>query len=493
MAGQKILFVTSEAHPLIKTGGLGDVSGSLPATLKAQRNDVRIIMPAYRDAMRKAEKLGFASFKLKGLPETVRLLEGRFPDTTVKLWLVDSPAHFDRPGGPYADPDGHDWSDNADRFAIFSRAVAAVALNQANVDWQPDIVHCNDWQSGLVPALLSQYPQRPATIFTIHNLAYHGSFHADTFNRLHLPDNLWDMNGLEFHGGLSFIKGGLSFADMINTVSPTYAKEICTPEFGYGLEGLLQYRIDRLKGILNGVNYKEWDPATDTHLTHHYDVHNLKGKAKNKRDLQKEFKLPIKTKAPLLGLVGRLVEQKGIDLILEIIPKLIKTGAQLIVLGTGDKKFQQTLEKATKRHPDNISVHIGFSETLAHQIEAGVDMFLMPSRFEPCGLNQIYSLRYGTVPIVHNTGGLADTVIDANYENIENNSANGFQFETASAEDLWQAVDRAITLYQGQPNTWRQLLVSGMKQDFSWKKSAKYYLELYKQAQSHNKNQSHKQ
>ena len=289
MAVQKILFVTSEAYPLIKTGGLGDVSGSLPATLKAQRNDVRIIMPAYRDAMRKAEKLGFASFKLKGLPETVRLLEGRFPGTTIKLWLVDSPTHFDRPGGPYVDPDSHDWSDNADRFAIFSRTVAAVALNQADVNWQPDIVHCNDWQSGLVPALLSQYPQRPATVFTIHNLAYHGSFHADVFKRLHLPENLWSMDGLEFHGGLSFIKGGLSFADMINTVSPTYAKEICTPEFGYGLEGLLQYRIDRLKGILNGVNYKEWDPATDPYLTHHYDICNLNGKAKNKRALQKKF------------------------------------------------------------------------------------------------------------------------------------------------------------------------------------------------------------
>ncbi len=483
MANNKILFVTSEAYPLIKTGGLGDVAGSLPVALKAQRNDIRIIMPAYRDAMRKAEKLGFASFHMEGVPETVRLLEGRLPGTTVKLLLVDSPVHFDRPGGPYADPDGHDWGDNAERFATFARVVSAVALNKAELDWQPDIVHCNDWQSGLVPALLSPHPNRPATIFTIHNLAYHGHFDSSKFQSLHLPHFLWGMQGLEFHHGLSFIKGGLVFADMINTVSPTYAEEIRTPHFGYGLDGLLNHRADRLVGILNGVDYKQWNPANDLYLKHHFDSHKLDGKAKNKGELQKQFGLPQQADTPLLGLVGRLVEQKGIDLVLDIIPQLIELDVQLVVLGTGAKTFQAELEAAAAKHPQQIAVHIGFSEAMAHQIEAGADMFLMPSRFEPCGLNQIYSLCYGTAPIVRHTGGLADTVIDANDENIKLGQASGFHFEHASANELLQACQRAISIYRQQPKLWKKIITTGMKQDFSWKQSAKHYLKLYQTAQ----------
>ena len=482
MASSKILFVTSEAYPLVKTGGLGDVAGSLPAALKAQRQDVRIIMPAYREAMRKAEKLGFASFQIEGIPDTVRLLEGRLPGTTVKLLLVDSPAHFDRPGGPYFDPDGHDWGDNAERFAIFSRVTTAVALNKAGLDWQPDIVHCNDWQSGLVPALLNQYPNRPATIFTIHNLAYHGQFDPAKFQSLKLPEHLWGVNGLEFHGGLSFIKGGLVFADMINTVSPTYANEIRTPHFGHGLDGLLNYRADRLVGILNGVDYKQWNPAKDPHLKHTYDANSMEGKASNKRQLQKQSGLPQLTDTPLFGLVGRLVEQKGIDLVLSIIPQLVQANAQLVVLGTGDKTYQSKLKEAAAQYPDHIAAHIGYSESLAHLIEAGSDMFLMPSRFEPCGLNQIYSLRYGTAPIVRHTGGLADTVIDATDENIKNKTATGFQFEHPTHEGLWWASERAISIFRKQPETWQQIISTGMKQDFSWKQSAKRYLELYQLA-----------
>ena len=483
MASNKILFVTSEAYPLVKTGGLGDVAGSLPAALKAQRQDVRIIMPAYREAMRKAEKLGFASFQIEGIPETVRLLEGRLPGTTVKLLLVDSPAHFDRPGGPYVDPDGHDWGDNAERFAIFSRVTTAVALNRAGLEWQPDIVHCNDWQSGLVPALLNQYPNRPATVFTIHNLAYHGQFDPAKFQSLKLPEYLWGVDGLEFHGGLSFIKGGLVFADMINTVSPTYANEIRTPYFGHGLDGLLNYRADRLVGILNGVDYKQWNPAKDPHLKHAYDAQSLEGKANNKRQLQKQSGLPQLTETPLFGLVGRLVEQKGIDLVLNIIPQLVQANAQLVVLGTGDKTYQSELQDAAITYPDHIAAHIGYSESLAHLIEAGSDMFLMPSRFEPCGLNQIYSLRYGTAPIVRRTGGLADTVTDATAENIKKKTATGFQFEHSTHEGLWWACERAISIFRDQPKVWRQIINTGMKQDFSWKQSAKRYLELYQRAQ----------
>ncbi len=478
----KILFVASEALPLVKTGGLGDVAGSLPAALKALRHDVKIIMPAYREAMHKAEKLRFASFRMEGVPETVRLLEGRLPGTRVKLLLVDSPNHFDRPGGPYADPQGHDWADNPDRFAMLARVAVAVATDHARLEWQPDIVHCNDWQSGLVPALLSLYPRRPATVFTIHNLAYQGYFAPETFEHLHLPHQLWGINGLEFHGGLSFIKGGLSFADMISTVSPTYAKEIQTPAYGCGLEGLLNHRRERLRGILNGVDYSHWNPAKDRYIRSHYDHRNLAAKAPNKAALQKEFGLPLKADAPLLGLVGRLVEQKGIDLILGILPRLVELGAQIALIGSGERHFEEALSELARIYPNNIATFIGYDEPRAHRVEAGADMFLMPSRFEPCGLNQIYSLRYGTIPIVRRTGGLADTVIDTNTETIANGTATGIQFQHSSVEGLLWASEKAIHIYRNEPDLWRKMMVAGMKQDFSWKKSAREYLQLYQQA-----------
>jgi len=478
----KILFVTSEAYPLIKTGGLADVSGSLPIALKTLRNDIRVIMPGYRAAIRQAEKLGFASFEMEGIPPSVRLLEGRLPGSSVKLLLVDSAELFDRSGGPYINETGHDWPDNPERFALFCQVATAVARNKAGLDWQPEIVHCNDWQSGLVPALLSQYPDRPATIFTIHNLAYHGHFGPEYFDTLDLPKALHGMHGVEFHGGLSFIKGGLHFADMINTVSPTYAQEIRTPAFGYGMEGLLNHRADRLVGILNGVDYKQWDPESDPLIPHHFSAKQLDGKAQNKLALQQEFGLPQQADVPLLGLVGRLVEQKGIDLVLSMIPQLVAANAQLVVLGTGHKHYQHELEAAARSYPHQIAVHIGFSEALAHRVEAGADLFLMPSRFEPCGLNQIYSLRYGTLPIVRRTGGLADTVVDAHDETITDQSATGFVFEHATGEGLWWATERALQLYHQQPETWQQMIRQAMSEDFSWRKSARHYQALYEQA-----------
>jgi starch synthase len=481
----KILFVASEAHPLIKTGGLGDVAGSLPPALKAQRHDVRIIMPGYRAAMQKAEKLCFASLKLEGVPETVRLLTGKLPGTNVQLYLVDSPAHFDRPGGPYLDPDGHDWGDNAERFATFAQTVISVALNKAGQDWTPDIVHCNDWQSGLIPALLSLYPRRPATVFTIHNLAYHGHFHKDTFTQLSLPHELWGIGGLEFYDGLSFIKGGLAFADMLNTVSPTYAEEIRTPAFGHGMDGLINHRGDRLRGILNGADYKEWDSTTDPHLAAHFDARHLNGKATNKQHLQKQFGLPQDPNVPLLATVGRLAEQKGVDLIMTNLPRIIELGAQIVIVGSGDKALQKSLQDFAKPYPSQMGVFIGFNEALAHQVEAGADMFLMPSRFEPCGLNQIYSLRYGTVPVVRHTGGLADTVVDASEENFVAGAATGFLFEHATPEGLGSAIERAVDCYRHQPQRWRSLITNGMKQDFSWRQSAKHYLDLYAEALAH--------
>jgi starch synthase len=476
----KILFATSEAQPLIKTGGLGDVSGSLPPALKVLRHDVRMILPAYRGTLTPAGNLKVvAELDLPGNPHTVRLLQGQLPGTRVSLYLVDSPMHFDRPGGPYGGPDGSDWPDNASRFALFSRAVCAVALGQAGLDWAPQVVHCNDWQTGLVPALLAQEHNAPATLFTIHNLAYQGLFSWHTFQSLELPYELWSMHAMEFYGQFSFIKGGLTYADWLTTVSPSYAREICTPEFGYGLEGLLQHRADRLSGILNGVDYATWDPAHDPMIRHAYTADSLDEKFANKTALQRKFGLTEDATVPLVGMVGRMVEQKGIDLVIGALDLLMQHDMQLVVLGAGEKNFEDTL-KAAAQHYSALGVQVGYDEPTAHLIEAGADMFLMPSRFEPCGLNQMYSLRYGTAPVVRRTGGLGDTVVDANKHSLETGTATGFVFDDANPAALYSTVLRALELYKDQ-SAWRKMIRTGMRQDFSWERSAKSYLALYRQ------------
>lgn len=475
----KILFIASEAHPLIKTGGLGDVAGALPVALHGLDQDVRLLLPAYREAMRRIEDLEVASLLLQDDPDPVRILSGTLPGSTVPVWLVDSPRHFDRAGNPYVGPDGRDWPDNAERFAAFARSAVAIALNRAGLDWQPDIAHCNDWQTGLVPALLSLHAPRPATVFTVHNLAYQGLFPEGEYRRLGLPAALWSVHGLEFYGQASYIKGGLAYADMLSTVSPTYAEEICTPAFGCGLEGLLRERADRLQGILNGADYSEWDPRHDPHLAHHYDAQSLQGKAKNKAELQRELGLPREGDIPLIGLVGRLVEQKGVDLVLAILPELLQEPVQVMILGNGNKTFEQALTTLAAHYPQRCYVRVGFSEPLAHRIEAGADLFLMPSRYEPCGLNQIYSLRYGTPPLVRRTGGLADTVVDLD-EGID--KATGFIFDDASPRALLDTVRRALRLYRDEPASWRRLVQNGMGRDYGWERSAKAYLALYQQA-----------
>ncbi|QKT04536.1 glycogen synthase GlgA [Ectothiorhodospiraceae bacterium 2226] len=475
-----ILFATSEAHPLIKTGGLGDVAGSLPGALQQIGLQVTLMMPAYRAAVERAGELKeVTSFTVPGSAEPVRLLEGRLDD--VRLWLVDSPYHYDRPGGPYAGPDGVDWPDNAQRFAVFGRAVTLAALGRIG-GWHPDVVHCNDWQSGLVPALLAPEPQRPATIFTVHNLAYHGLFPWETFAALQLPFELWSMHAMEFYNQFSFIKGGLVFADWITTVSPTYAQEIRTPEFGCGLDGLLNFRADRLVGILNGVDYAVWDPAHDPHIARAYDARSLRNKAANKRALQAKLGLAKESKPALLGMVSRLVEQKGVDLLLESIDWLMAREAQLAVLGTGHPPFEEALRAAAQRYPGRVGVEIGYDEQFAHLIEAGADLFLMPSRFEPCGLNQIYSLRYGTPPVVRRTGGLADTVVDATPAAVKAGEATGFVFDAASAAGFQEAIDRALRLRAEQARAWGRVRTTAMAQDYSWQNSAQHYLELYQRA-----------
>jgi starch synthase len=474
----KILFATSEAHPLIKTGGLADVSGSLPRALKNLRHDVRLVLPNYRGVAERAGALKtVARLSLPGTPEPVRILQGRLPGTAVRLYLVDSPLHYDRPAGPYTGPDGKDWPDNAQRFALFARVTCELAMNRGDVDWAPELVHCNDWQTGLVPPMLSRETDPPATVFTIHNLAYQGLFDWDTFRGLGLPRQWWSMDALEFHDHFSFIKGGLVFSDRITTVSPTYAREIRTTEFGCGLEGLLSHRSQKLSGILNGVDYREWNPGRDERIAKTYTARTLDRKLANKRALQQAYALP-EGDMPVLGHVGRLVEQKGIDLLLEILPSLLERDVQLVLLGSGQPELEAALRAAQARHPTRIGIRIGYDENLAHLIEAGADLFLMPSRFEPCGLNQLYSLRYGTVPIVRRTGGLADSVVDASGEHLAARTATGIQFRNPEPAALLRAIDRGVELY-AQAEVWRQLVVTAMRQDFSWTRSAQEYLKLY--------------
>ncbi len=477
----KVLFAVSEAHPLIKTGGLADFAASLPVALQELRHEVRLVLPAYRPVLAQARDWRVVvRLDLPGYP-AARILQGRLPGTELICWLVDAPALYDRPGGPYADASGHDWPDNAARFALFARAVAQLALDQAGLKWRAGMVHCNDWQTGLVPALLSREAARPATLFTLHNLAYQGLFPAAQFQDLDLPAALWGRDGLEFHGRLSFIKGGLIYADRINTVSPSYAEEITTPALGYGLEGLLRHRAAHLSGILNGVDYRVWDPARDPLIIQNYSPADLAHKAVNKAWLQQHCALPVQEHIPLIGMVGRLVEQKGIDLLLAALPELIKLPLQLVLLGSGARQFEEALTGWARRYPQRLSVHIGYDEALAHRIEAGADMFLMPSRFEPCGLNQLYSLRYGTVPVVRRTGGLADTVVDASRDNLKGDRATGIVFEEAAAPALLDAVRRALDLF-GQAATWRAVMLAGMRQDYSWQASARRYSALYQQA-----------
>ena len=411
---RKILFVTSEAHPLMKTGGLGDVCGSLPQALQTLGADVRLLLPGYRDSRAQAGQLKpVAQITVPLLTQPVTLLEGKLPGTDIQVWLIDFPPAYDRAGNPYLDAEGHPWIDNAARFSLLAQVAVAIARGTAGLAWKPDVVHAHDWQTGLVPALLAEDTVRPATVFTIHNLAYQGLFPYESFLSLRLPASLWSLDALEFHGQLSFIKGGIAFADRVNTVSPTYAREIQTPESGHGLDGLLRHRAARLSGILNGIDDQIWNPARDPILASPYSLQRLAHKAPNKAALQKEFNLPVDAQVTVIGIVSRLAHQKGIDLVLDALPVLRELPIQLVILGTGELEYENALRAEAARTPDRLAVFAGYDEAVAHRIQAGADLFLMPSRFEPCGLSQLYALRYGTVPLVCHVGGLADTVVDA--------------------------------------------------------------------------------
>jgi starch synthase len=483
---KKILFVASEAYPLVKTGGLGDVAYSLPHALAARGADLRLVLPGYRALLSQLDQvhiLGWLDVRGAEGVVSVRILETRHADFRFPLWVVDCPPLFDRPGNPYVDADGQDWPDNAERFAVFARAAALLATDALDLGWRPDVVHTNDWQTGLVAALLADRPNRPKTVFTIHNLAYGGYFPHGDFVRLQLPSHWWSPEGVEFHGGFSMLKAGIVYADAVTTVSPTYAREITTPEFGYGLDGLLLSRAYKLHGILNGIDATIWNPSTDAFLPAHYSVGRINpGKRRNKQALLGRFAAPMDEAAlqtPLFGVVSRLVEQKGIDWVLAALPVLLaETDARFAILGSGQAVYEQELMRLAKQHPERVFVEIGYDEPLAHLIEAGADIFLMPSRFEPCGLNQMYSLRYGTPPVVYRTGGLADTVVDADAATLADGTANGFVFDVPEVAAFLDAIRRALALH-GQPAVWRRVQQAGMGRSFDWRDSAGHYLALY--------------
>ena len=479
-----ILFAASEAFPFIKTGGLGDVVHSLPVALSRLGDDVRLVLPAYRDVLASVDslkELGHWDIQGADVMHRVRILQAHQESLGDYLYLIDVPALFDRAGNPYVHSDGFNWPDNAERFVVFNRAVAQLAKGVPGSSWSPDVVHCHDWQTGLVPAFLSLSEPHPNTVFTIHNLAYDGRFPHTDFSSLSLPPEWWSPDYVEFHDNFSMLKAGMVFADHVTTVSPTYAKEICTPKFGYGFEGVLQNLGDKLSGILNGIDLDTWNPETDSRISQNYNIEQqwLAGKLVNKFDLLMKANLPI-TKAPLLGFIGRLVEQKGVDLITEILPELFSTtDASMVILGSGHMLYETELTTLAELYPEKLHVHIGYSEDLAHQIEAGCDCFIMPSRFEPCGLNQMYSLRYGTPPVVNYTGGLADTVIDATPDTLKDKTANGFVFNDVSGEALLSAIKRALAIYK-KPEQWQQICETAMRQELGWESSARKYQELYR-------------
>lgn len=471
----KILFASSEVYPFVKTGGLADVSQALPEALQAQGHELRIVLPAYRNLKSLIKESNY-KVSYSFLEGKIDIHETTLPKSKVVVWLINCPALFDRAGGPYSDEDDQPWDDNIKRFALFSRAIAAIAIDQLGLKWQPDILHCNDWQTALAPALLQSEKSSPGIVFTIHNLAYQGIFPMPQALELQLSTELYSHESMEFYGQFSFLKGGVLYADHVTTVSPTYSEEIQTEKYGAGLHDFLSYQSEKLSGIINGISYEEWNPSTDTFIFENYNSNSIERKQDNKKQLQTDFKLPITNKAPLFACVSRLVSQKGIDLILKALPLLIKKGAQIVVLGKGDDKIETELAILAEANPGNIYIKLGYDEALAHKITAAADFFLMPSRFEPCGLNQMYSQAYGTIPIVRKTGGLTDTVLD-NIQNAENST--GICFQQENAKDLLNAIERALAIYMDK-KLFNQIRLNGMQQNYSWKSSAKQYLNIYR-------------
>ncbi len=480
-----IVFATSECVPFAKTGGLADVCGSLPKEIARLGHQTCVFMPAYRQT-----KLAGIDFKPLDIrleiainTETVsgNVLQTRLPQSNVPVFLIDQPKYFDR-ASLYGE-NGKDFDDNCQRFAFFCRATLET---MRFLGLKPDLIHCNDWQTGLIPAYVAtEYAGQPgfedtSTLMTIHNLAYQGVFWHWDMLLTGMDWKHFNWKEMEFYGQLNLLKTGIAFADAISTVSPTYAEEIQTAELGCGMENILRHRRANLTGIINGID-ESWNPKTDPHIAANYDASDWQlHKPKCKRVLQKELGLPERLDVPLIGLVGRLAQQKGWSLILELMSRWLESmDVQWAILGTGQPEYHDTLEELAKRFPERLGLILGFDNQLAHQIEAGSDIFLMPSEYEPCGLNQMYSLKYGTVPVVRATGGLADTVVDADTSAISAGNANGFSFSPYNVEALEVTLNRAVGMYNDYQDLWKQLVNTGMRQDFSWAASAKRYEQLY--------------
>ena len=480
----KIAFASSEVVPFAKTGGLADVAGALPKEISNLGNEVKVFMPKYYTINEYEyghhydSLIGELKISVGGYEHSVHVFYGKLPDSDVDIYFVHYPNFFHREK-IYTE----DW-DEDERFILFSKAVIQI---MQKLGWAPDIMHVNDWQTSLIPVLLKENYGwdrlflKTKTVLTIHNIGYQGRFSLESYKRAELPPHLYENNGILVHEGDSnFLKAGILYADVINTVSETYAKELLTPELGAGMDKYLWQRNEDFYGIINGVDYNIWNPETDEHIPFHYSIENLVGKEEDKQYLLNKFKITFDSTIPTIGIISRLVTQKGFDIISEILDKLLNQNIQLIVLGSGENKHEEMFKSAANRFPKKVGVYIGYNENLAHLIEAGTDIFLMPSHYEPCGLNQIYSLKYGTVPVVRKTGGLADTVQDWNeYNEYGQDIGNGFSFYEYSGEALLQSINRAINDYHNK-SVWKKIQRNGMIKDYSWKHSAQEYVELYR-------------
>ena len=477
----RVLHIAAEIFPLVKTGGLADVLGALPQALIGQGADVRLLLPglpAIIDAVSHQKVVCDIGPAFGAARVTLRL--GKMPNSQVPVYVIDAPYFYRRGGGPYQDSNGNEWPDNAQRFALLGWVGAHLAAGELDLDWTPQVLHAHDWHAAMSCAYVAAHPPtQAATVFTVHNLAYQGLFPSGDFNLLGLPARFMAPTGLEYHHQLSFMKAGLKFARSVTTVSPTYATEIATSEFGFGLDGVIRSRGADITGILNGVDGEVWDPSTDPELAAHYSAQQLAGKARCKLALQVELGLAPQADAPIFSVISRLTSQKGLDLVLSTLPGLLRRGGQLALQGSGDPILEAAFVAAAEAHPGAVGVRIGYDEAFAHRLIAGADAILVPSRFEPCGLTQLYGLRYATVPIVRRVGGLADTVVDATNDSLHADTATGFVFDAATPTALDTALQRAFDTY-AQPDRWKKIMLRGMAQDNSWEGAAAKYMALYR-------------
>jgi starch synthase len=469
-----VLHVAAEVFPLVKTGGLADVVAALPPALAAQGADVRLLLPGHPPvlaAVREARPV--ATLGAVFGAAQVRLLLARMPDSGLPVYVIDSPYLFRRNGGPYQAPDGSEWPDNLQRFGLLGWVAAHLAFGELDPAWLPDVVHAHDWHAGMACAYLAAHPPTTAaSVFTVHNLAYQGVFPRDDARLLGLPSRFVQPEGLEFHGQICFMKAGLQYADLVSTVSPSYAREIATPEFGVGLDGVIRHRDGDVRGILNGIDTTLWDPARDRALAAPFDADALDGKVRCKAAMQAEAGLTVRPDAPLFTVVSRLSWQKGLDLVLAVVPEIVRRGGQLVAQGTGDPALESAFALAAQSHPGAVALHAGYDEDRAHRLIAGADVILVPSRFEPCGLTQQFALRYGTLPLVRAVGGLADTVEDG---------VTGFRFVESTAWALQACLDRTLLAYADRPR-WQAMMRAGMARQLGWDGPARQYLALYDDA-----------